>query len=192
MPPLLDIFPEARLNLVIYHLKNDDILEAFNLVKDLEPTVPREYIIKAVVHSVMGQSTESREHLKVAQQLFQLVGSSASECDTIPGKKNNKILLKLKNNIYFNILINKGRQCMAACFFLLKQFDDVLVYLNSIKNFFQTEDDFLWNYGIALASTGDYKGSEEAFIAVQSEKYRNDECYIRWLTRVYIMNGKPK
>jgi len=133
LPPLLDIFPEARLNLVIYHLKNDDILEAFNLVKDLEPTVPREYIIKAVVHSVMGQSTESREHLKVAQQLFQLVGSSASECDTIP-----------------------GRQCMAACFFLLKQFDDVLVYLNSIKNFFQTEDDFLWNYGIALASTGDY------------------------------------
>lgn len=24
-------------------------------------------------------------------------------------------------------------QCMAACFFLLKQFDDVLLYLNSIK-----------------------------------------------------------
>ena len=35
------------------------------------------------------------------------VGGSASECDTIP-----------------------GRQCMAACFFLLKQFDDVLLYLN--------------------------------------------------------------
>lgn len=32
LPPLLDIFPEARLNLVIFHLKNDDILEAFNLV----------------------------------------------------------------------------------------------------------------------------------------------------------------
>ena len=26
-----------------------------------------------------------------------------------------------------------GRQCMASCFFLLKQFDDVLIYLNSIK-----------------------------------------------------------
>ena len=26
-----------------------------------------------------------------------------------------------------------GRQCMASCFFLLKQFEDVLIYLNSIK-----------------------------------------------------------
>jgi hypothetical protein len=26
-----------------------------------------------------------------------------------------------------------GRQCMASCFFLLRQFEDVLVYLNSIK-----------------------------------------------------------
>ena len=94
---MLDVFPEARLNLVIYHLKNEEIQEAFNLVKDLEPSVPREYIIKGVVHAIFGQNTESREHLKVAQNLFQLVGSSAQECDTIP-----------------------GRQCMASCFFLLK------------------------------------------------------------------------
>ena len=39
-----------------------------------------------------------------------MVGASASECDTIP-----------------------GRQCMASCFFLLKLFDDVLVFLSSIK-----------------------------------------------------------
>ena len=26
-----------------------------------------------------------------------------------------------------------GRQCMASCFFLLTQFEDALVYLNSIK-----------------------------------------------------------
>lgn len=26
-----------------------------------------------------------------------------------------------------------GRQCMASCFMLLKQFEDVLVYFNSIK-----------------------------------------------------------
>ena len=38
------------------------------------------------------------------------VGASASECDTIP-----------------------GRQCMASCFFLLKQFDDVNIYLSSVK-----------------------------------------------------------
>jgi hypothetical protein len=62
------------------------------------------------VNAALGQEQESREHIKIAQQYFQLVGGSASECDTIP-----------------------GRQCMASCFFLLKQFDDVLIYLNSIK-----------------------------------------------------------
>ena len=36
-----------------------------------------------------------------------MVGSSASECDTIP-----------------------GRQAMASCFFLMKLFEDVLVFLN--------------------------------------------------------------
>jgi intraflagellar transport protein 56 len=46
---------------------------------------------------------------------------------------------------------------MASCFFLLKQFDDVLVYINSIKSYFQTDDDFHWNNALATASTGDYK-----------------------------------
>jgi intraflagellar transport protein 56 len=46
---------------------------------------------------------------------------------------------------------------MASCFFLLKQFDDVMVYLNSIKSYFQTDDDFHWNYALGNAATGDYK-----------------------------------
>jgi len=40
LPPLLDVIPEARLNLVIYHLRTDEVLEAYNLIKDLEPAVP--------------------------------------------------------------------------------------------------------------------------------------------------------
>lgn len=35
LPPLMDVFPEAKLNLIIYYLKNDDINEAYNLAKDL-------------------------------------------------------------------------------------------------------------------------------------------------------------
>jgi intraflagellar transport protein 56 len=70
LPTLIDVFPEARLNLVIYHLKNDDVSQAYELIKDMEPSVPREYIIKGVVHAILGQQTESREHLKVAQNLF--------------------------------------------------------------------------------------------------------------------------
>jgi intraflagellar transport protein 56 len=129
LPPLIDVIPEARLNLVIYYLKNDEVTEAYNLIKDMECVVPKEYIIKAVVHAMIGQNTEQKEHLRIAQNFFQMVGASPSECDTIP-----------------------GRQCMASCFFILKQFDDVLVYLKSIRPYFLNDDDFNWNYGIASAS----------------------------------------
>lgn len=86
LPPLVDVIPEARLNLVIYYLKNDQTTEAYNLIKDMECVVPKEYILKAVVHAVIGQNTEQKDHLRIAQNFFQMVGASPSECDTIPGR----------------------------------------------------------------------------------------------------------
>ncbi|XP_040573268.1 LOW QUALITY PROTEIN: intraflagellar transport protein 56-like [Lepeophtheirus salmonis] len=169
LPPLVDVVSEARLNLVIYFLRQDDVNEAYSLIKDLEPTVPQEYILKGVVNASIGQENGSREHLKIAQQYFQLVGGSASECDTIP-----------------------GRQCMAACFFLLKQFVDVLLYLNSIKSYYYNDDTFNFNYAQAKASVGNFKESEEIFLQIQNEKMVNDYAYLSWFARCYIMNKKPR
>ncbi|CAN0512958.1 unnamed protein product, partial [Ectocarpus sp. 12 AP-2014] len=155
LPPLVDFIPEARLNLVIYYLKHEGLQEAYDLIKDLEPSTPQEYILKGmyrgVVNASIGQATGSREHLKMAQQYFQaskrcdrylphslLVGASASECDTIP-----------------------GRQCMASCFFLLKQFEDVNIYLNSVKAYMYNDDDFNWNHGLSLGFTGNFKVIDE-------------------------------
>jgi len=137
-------------------------------MKDLEPAVPREYILKGVVFAALGQRTGSREHLKMAQQLFQLVGASASESDTIP-----------------------GRQCMASCFFLLRQFEDVLVYLKSVKPYFGNDDDFNWNYGIACSAAGEHKEGKEALLQVQNQKYQSEFCYVSWLARCYIMSNEP-
>ncbi|XP_057587673.1 intraflagellar transport protein 56 isoform X4 [Hippopotamus amphibius kiboko] len=175
LPPLVDVIPEARLNLVIYYLRQDDVQEAYNLIKDLEPTTPQavsslqEYILKGVVNAALGQEMGSRDHMKIAQQFFQLVGGSASECDTIP-----------------------GRQCMASCFFLLKQFDDVLIYLNSFKSYFCNDDIFNFNYAQAKAATGNTSEGEEVFLLIQSEKMKNDYIYLSWLARCYIMNKKPR
>lgn len=47
-----------------------------------------------------------------------------------------------------------------------------MVYLKSIKNFFSSDDDFNWNYGIACAGVGDYKEAEEALVSIAAEKYR--------------------
>ncbi|KAF7395049.1 hypothetical protein HZH66_008223 [Vespula vulgaris] len=169
LPNLVDVIPEARLNLVIYYLKQDDIKEAYELIKDLEPAVPQEYILKGIVNAVMGQEIGSRDNIKTAQQYFQLVGSSASECDTIP-----------------------GRQCMASCFFLYRQFEEVLVYLNSIKTYFSNEDNFNFNYAQAQSAAGYFKEAEEAFLMIHNEKYKNDYIYISLLAYSYIMNKKAE
>lgn len=168
LPPLVDSLPEARLNLVVYYLKHDKLQEAYDLIKDIEPSTPQEYILKGVVHATLGQATSSRQHVKTAQQYFQLVGSSPTECDTIP-----------------------GRQCMASCFYLLKQFEDVNIYLNSIKQYLYNEDDFNWNYGIALCNTGSHQEALETLMRVQREDYRRDYCHVSWLCRAYILNHNP-
>ena len=41
LPPLVDVVVEARLNLVIYYLRSDEVEEAYNLIKDLEPSTPQ-------------------------------------------------------------------------------------------------------------------------------------------------------
>lgn len=38
---------------------SDDIAEAYNLIKDLEPTTPQEYILKGVVNAALGQEQGS-------------------------------------------------------------------------------------------------------------------------------------
>jgi hypothetical protein len=40
-PPLVEVLPEARLNLIIHHLRNDELQQAFMLVKTLEPSTPQ-------------------------------------------------------------------------------------------------------------------------------------------------------
>ncbi|KAG1671654.1 Intraflagellar transport protein 56 [Nymphon striatum] len=169
LPPLVDVIPEARLNLVIYYVKQDEVYEAYKLIEDLKPTVPQEFILKGVVHAALGQKQGLKKHLQIAENFFQLVGGSGSECDTIP-----------------------GRQCMASCFFLLKQFEDVLLYLSSIKSYFFNEDIFNFNYAQALAATGKFKEAEEIFLLIQSEKLKNDYIYLSWLSRCYIRNKKPQ
>jgi len=59
LPPLVDVIPEARLNLVIYYLKQGNIPEAYELMKDIDPSQPNEYILKGVVNAAVGQEQNS-------------------------------------------------------------------------------------------------------------------------------------
>lgn len=50
LQPLLGIIPEARLNLVIYHLKKGDTQLAFDLMKGLEPSLPQVCVALSLEH----------------------------------------------------------------------------------------------------------------------------------------------
>ncbi|RNF03989.1 tetratricopeptide repeat domain 26 [Trypanosoma rangeli] len=167
--PLLNVVPEARLNLVIYQLRHDQFEEAYELIKDLEPVSSPEYILKGVVNALIGQKLESEEHLKLTREYFNLIGTAQSECDTIP-----------------------GRQCMASYFFLHRDFPNVLLYLRSIKPYFLNDDTFLYLYGIACAGTGNFAEAEESLTAVRSEKVKAEFSYTSWLMRSHIMNKHAK
>uniref|UniRef100_A0A0A1X1Y2 Tetratricopeptide repeat protein 26 n=1 Tax=Zeugodacus cucurbitae TaxID=28588 RepID=A0A0A1X1Y2_ZEUCU len=168
-PTLLNIVPEARLNLAIYHLKNGNVQEAHALIKELQPTVPHEYILKGVVHAALGQQIGSKEHIKTAQQNLHLVGSSATECDTIP-----------------------GRQSMASAFFLYSQFEEVLVYMNSIRSYFVNDDTFNYNYAQAKCATGYYKEAEELLMQITDMDIKNQHTYCMIVAKCHIHAGRPE
>ncbi|XP_004921964.1 intraflagellar transport protein 56 isoform X2 [Bombyx mori] len=165
LPGLVDVVPEARLNLAGYRLRNREPLEARVLLEPLHPTSPLHYILRAVVAVRIYNDTSDDEQMKLAQQSFHLVGSSASECDTIP-----------------------GRQCMASSYFLAGHFEEVLVYLNSIKSFFVNDDTFNFNYAQAKVATGFYREAEECLLAIQDENMRSSFTYLACLCRCHVMN----
>ncbi|XP_073944658.1 tetratricopeptide repeat domain 26 isoform X2 [Choristoneura fumiferana] len=165
LPELVDVVPEARLNLAGYRLRGRESLEARALLEPLQPTSPLHYILRAVVAVRLYNDTGDEEQMKLAQQSYHLVGSSASECDTIP-----------------------GRQCMASSYFLAAQFEEVLVYLNSIKSFFVNDDTFNFNYAQAKVATGFYREAEECLLTIQDEAMRASFTYLACLARCHVMN----
>ncbi|ENN77902.1 hypothetical protein YQE_05579, partial [Dendroctonus ponderosae] len=168
-PILVDVVPEARLNLVIHHLRNGDLREAYEMLKDTQPAIPQEYILKGVVNAALGQEINSEDHVKTAEECFHLVGSSSSECDTI-----------------------HGRQCMAAAFFLAGQFEEVLVYLSSIKSYLHSDDTFNFNFAQAKTACQHFKDAEDSFLLIQDPKIKNHYVYISNLARCFVMNRKPQ
>lgn len=58
-PTQIDIVPEARLNLAIYYLRGGDVKKAEELMKDVQPSVSYEYVLKGAVHASLAQQLGS-------------------------------------------------------------------------------------------------------------------------------------
>lgn len=81
---------------------------------------------------------------------------------------------------------------MASAFFLYGQFEEVLVYLNSIRSYFVNDDTFNYNYAQAKAATGYYKEAEELFLQINDPDIRNQHTFLMLLARCHIRCGHPE
>ncbi|KAI6197269.1 Tetratricopeptide repeat protein 26 [Aphelenchoides besseyi] len=169
LPALVDVIPEARMNLCIYHLKKNDVDSAYELMKNQEGGGAQYSLLKAITFSIKGYDEQSQELLETAANFFKTFGESPSDCDTIA-----------------------GRQSMASAYFLWKQFDEVLVYLNSIKAFFVNDELFAYNYGQALVQMESFEEAEGVLTSITNSDLTNELCYQLSLARAYIRNGKAK
>lgn len=76
---------------------------------------------------------------------------------------------------------------MASSFFLYGQFEEVLVYLNSIRSFFINDDTFNFNYAQAKVATGYYKEAEELLMQIHNMQIRSEPAFSMILARCHSM-----
>ena len=100
--PLSDYLNEAKLNLIIYYIKENEFVKAFKIVENMNeiPIQPVEYVIKGIAYASYGEylskylsnnnnskppsssssSLNVVQIMNIAKELFTTVGASSSEC----------------------------------------------------------------------------------------------------------------
>ena len=54
------------------------------------------------------------------------------------------------------------------------------------------DDDFNWNFGLALAKLEKYEEAEEHLLLVKNSDYKEEYLYNAWLAKCYIANSKAE
>lgn len=81
---------------------------------------------------------------------------------------------------------------MASAFFLYGQFEEVLVYMNSIRSYFVNDDIFNYNFAQAKCATGCYKEAEELLTQINDIEMKNQHTYCMILAKCHIHSGCPE
>ncbi|KAH0791210.1 TPR Domain containing protein [Histomonas meleagridis] len=167
LPKLVPILNEARYNLAILHMRSNESLEAYSLLKDYNPIQLNESILKASVLLSIGQLQSDLTSIEEAKNLFSKIGNMKEVKDTI-----------------------LGREALASSKFINGQYSDALKVLNTIEEYESDEDEYNYNKAMTLAALSKYSEAEKYFLSVKSPQYTKEIYYIQWLCKCFIKNNK--
>ncbi|OHT00759.1 TPR Domain containing protein [Tritrichomonas foetus] len=169
LPKLVPILSEARFNLSVMYMRENDAQEAFNLLQDYIPIELNESILKATVNLAIGQLNSEAAPIEEANSTFQEVGQMDVIKDTI-----------------------QGREALASTKFIVGEYDETIRVLQTIEQFVGDMDEYNYDKGMALAALSRWAEAERYFLMVSNEKYIREIYYNSWLCRCYIKNGKAE
>lgn len=166
---LVNQVPEARANLVRLYIEKKQYKEAYECVQNFEPAVSSEYCLRAAAFAYYGQHVTDMNALTYSRAAYATVGQSDADKDTL-----------------------LGRRAMAAAFFLDGEFDDAIMYYESIEDITkESQEQFDLNYGLTLAAVG----KDEKALELLSRQINSPYFTIihrQWLARLFIRAKKPK
>jgi intraflagellar transport protein 56 len=169
LPKLVGGLNEARFNLAVLYMRDNNPTEAYNLLQKFQPLDINESILKATVWLSYGLLTSDAGFLEEASQIFAEIGDLEVVKDTVP-----------------------GRQCLATSKFILTEYEETLRVLQSIEQAAADSDEFNYNKAMALAALSRWAEAESCFLRVKNTKFTNERFYGSWLCRCYIKNHKAE
>ncbi|KAH0790316.1 TPR Domain containing protein [Histomonas meleagridis] len=169
LPKLVPSLTEARFNLAILYMRENNAVEAYNLLKDYTPIEFNETVLKASTLLAIGQLNSDTGPIEEANEIFSEVGNMDLIKDTVP-----------------------GREALASSKFINNEYDETLRVLATIEEYVGDCDEFNYNKGMTLAALSRWAEAERYLLLVKSPKYTKEIFYISWLCRCYIKNGKAE
>lgn len=169
LTPLVDAIPEARYNLSILYLRDNQPKEAFNLYGEITPLDATESLMKAIVFLAMGQLTGDVGAIETANEIFKEIGETEVIKDTVI-----------------------GRQALATSKFIVCEYDEVLRIFNTIEEYLRENDEYNYDKGMTLALLERWAEAEKYLLSVKNQSYTREIFYNSWLCRAFIKNKKPE
>ena len=169
LPQLVNVIPEARFNLAVLYMRQNNPIEADNVLQNFTPLDVTDSFLKATVSLGIGQITPDDNSIAEARDIFMELGELDVVKDSIP-----------------------GRECLASGYFLSQNYDETLHVFQTIENFIGETDEFNYDKAMTLAALSRWPEAERFFLAVKNPLYTQEIFYVSWLCRCYIKNRKPE